>query len=119
MALFGAQIKTSLNTPGSISSQITKSCPWTVYPWTIACDLQEKTAGEAQVVRQEVKSKEEQVENYIVKQGYIDIEAGWTGGGWGRHCGAWELDESENFLVVGNEVELLVAADEEEQDSEK
>ena len=42
------------------------------------------------MVRQEVKSKEEQVENYIVKsdlcsegviQGYIDIEAGWTGGG--------------------------------------
>ena len=121
LALFGAQIKTSLNTPGFTSSrqrleeypsqfvcwgwvqptwgegegrwndwggggtdwtganlgvytwkgpgnpQITKSCPWTVYPWTIACDLQEKTAGEAQVVRQEVKSKEEQVENHIVK----------------------------------------------------
>ena len=43
--------------------------------------MQEKTAGEAQVVRQEVKSKEEQVENYIVNQGYIDVEAGWTGGG--------------------------------------
>jgi len=65
---------------------------------------QEKTAGEAQVVRQEVKSKEEQ------QAGLEEVEE--------------DIVELENlmrvnFLVVADEVELLVAADEEEQDSEK
>merc|ERR1711934_712031 len=64
---------------------------------------QEKTAGEAQVVRQEVKSKEEQAGLEEVEEDIVELE---------------NLMRV-NFLVVADEVELLVVADEEEQDSEK